>query len=210
MKTYILAAVAAAGCIAASPSFAQTTVNFDQSSDTSFYTTQGLVLNDFTILPDTFGGAVNVPSSPNYANVNSSGSTISFVDPTTGRATTSNGFGLTVAGLSASGGYFAGGTLTFLDAAGATLGTQFFAPVGPSEGRSPIEYSNIFSNISLSTFTRAENQNGPALFPIDNVTFSLNAAGAVPEPAAWALMILGVGMVGGSMRRRTMTVRYAR
>lgn len=29
------------------------------------------------------------------------------------------------------------------------------------------------------------------------------AAGAVPEPATWAMMILGMGAVGGSMRRRT-------
>ena len=27
-------------------------------------------------------------------------------------------------------------------------------------------------------------------------------AGAVPEPASWAMMIVGVGMVGGSLRRR--------
>ena len=29
------------------------------------------------------------------------------------------------------------------------------------------------------------------------------AAAAVPEPAAWSLMIAGVGLVGGAMRRRT-------
>jgi uncharacterized protein YhdP len=38
---------------------------------------------------------------------------------------------------------------------------------------------------------------------------TLNYA-AVPEPAAWAMMIAGFGFVGASMRRRrTMTVRYA-
>ena len=31
----------------------------------------------------------------------------------------------------------------------------------------------------------------------------LTAAGGVPEPATWALMILGMGAVGGAMRRRT-------
>lgn len=35
-------------------------------------------------------------------------------------------------------------------------------------------------------------------------------AGAVPEPATWALMIVGFGAVGGAMRRkRSATVRFA-
>lgn len=35
-------------------------------------------------------------------------------------------------------------------------------------------------------------------------------AGAVPEPSAWALMILGFGLVGAGMRRRgAVSVRYA-
>ncbi|WP_262408456.1 choice-of-anchor E domain-containing protein [Sphingomonas sp. JC676] len=43
--------------------------------------------------------------------------------------------------------------------------------------------------------------------------YTPNAAGAVPEPASWAMMMLGIGAVGGAMRRRrsavTTTVRYA-
>jgi PEP-CTERM motif len=42
----------------------------------------------------------------------------------------------------------------------------------------------------------------PAFFRLDNISVTaLN--GAVPEPATWAMMLLGFGMVGGSMRRRT-------
>ena len=37
-------------------------------------------------------------------------------------------------------------------------------------------------------------------FEFDNI-----AAGAVPEPATWAMLIAGFGMVGASMRRRKMT-----
>lgn len=36
-----------------------------------------------------------------------------------------------------------------------------------------------------------------------------NLAGAVPEPASWALMIGGFGMVGGALRRRKATVSFA-
>ncbi|WP_232474085.1 PEPxxWA-CTERM sorting domain-containing protein [Sphingomonas sp. MA1305] len=46
---------------------------------------------------------------------------------------------------------------------------------------------------------------------IDNLNLS-PATAAVPEPATWALMILGMGAVGFAMRRRktvNMTVRFA-
>jgi PEP-CTERM motif len=33
-------------------------------------------------------------------------------------------------------------------------------------------------------------------------------AGVVPEPANWALMIAGFGLVGGAMRRRSTSVRF--
>ncbi|WEK41795.1 MAG: FxDxF family PEP-CTERM protein [Candidatus Sphingomonas colombiensis] len=44
------------------------------------------------------------------------------------------------------------------------------------------------------------------------VSFTAGAIGAVPEPATWALMILGMGGVAGAMRHRrrtTATVRFA-
>lgn len=43
-------------------------------------------------------------------------------------------------------------------------------------------------------------------------TVSLSTTPAVPEPATWALMILGMGAVGFAMRRRkivNMTIRFA-
>lgn len=44
-----------------------------------------------------------------------------------------------------------------------------------------------------------------------NYTVGINADGAVPEPATWALMIVGFGTVGGAMRyrRRGVGVRFA-
>ncbi|UAK23702.1 PEPxxWA-CTERM sorting domain-containing protein [Sphingomonas nostoxanthinifaciens] len=60
---------------------------------------------------------------------------------------------------------------------------------------------------SLSVLAVETTGVGPAYdFAIDNVT----AAGAVPEPAAWALMLGGFGLVGTAMRRRQRTtVRFA-
>ena len=54
-------------------------------------------------------------------------------------------------------------------------------------------------------FSTGSNDNiGPLL---DNVSLSI---AAVPEPATWAMMIGGVGMAGGALRRRrSATVRFA-
>ena len=49
---------------------------------------------------------------------------------------------------------------------------------------------------------RINGQNGFSVF--DDVTY---ASGAIPEPAAWALMLAGFGLVGGAMRRRQTSVR---
>jgi hypothetical protein len=37
----------------------------------------------------------------------------------------------------------------------------------------------------------------------DNITFGSATAGGVPEPATWAMFIIGFGMVGAGLRRRT-------
>lgn len=43
-------------------------------------------------------------------------------------------------------------------------------------------------------------------FALDDISFTARATpGAVPEPAGWALMIGGFGIVGGTMRRRRAT-----
>ena len=47
---------------------------------------------------------------------------------------------------------------------------------------------------------------GESFYANRAAAFSLDAApsaGAVPEPATWAMMIIGFGGVGGAMRRRS-------
>jgi hypothetical protein len=40
----------------------------------------------------------------------------------------------------------------------------------------------------------------------DNFRFTAGDGGGVPEPATWAMMIAGFGLVGAASRRRTRTV----
>ncbi len=53
-------------------------------------------------------------------------------------------------------------------------------------------------------------------FPADSISLNgsisdinVRVSGAVPEPAAWAMMITGFGLVGGSLRRRRQTTKLA-
>lgn len=48
---------------------------------------------------------------------------------------------------------------------------------------------------------------GSEYLAFDNVRYDLSAA--VPEPAAWALMIGGFGLVGGALRRRASRIAFA-
>ena len=52
-----------------------------------------------------------------------------------------------------------------------------------------------------------------APYTIDRASFSYqlrDIAGAVPEPATWAMMIMGFGLIGGAMRQRKAKVSYRR
>ena len=60
--------------------------------------------------------------------------------------------------------------------------------------------------LNFFTGTGSADNVGPLL---DKVTLSI-ASGAVPEPAAWAMMLAGFGLVGTAMRRRQkMAVTFA-
>ena len=65
-----------------------------------------------------------------------------------------------------------------------------------------------FTGVARSvTFRGQANQ-----LALDDITFDLVAmpgAGAVPEPATWATMLIGFGLIGGAMRRRRMAALLA-
>ncbi|MBB4618208.1 PEPxxWA-CTERM sorting domain-containing protein [Sphingomonas abaci] len=65
------------------------------------------------------------------------------------------------------------------------------------------------SNVRLGMFANAYGWGGWELHS-RNASFSVaSTAAAVPEPATWALMAVGFGLLGATMRRRKTVVRYA-
>ena len=50
------------------------------------------------------------------------------------------------------------------------------------------------------------NLNGRYLFQVRDGNV---IPGGVPEPATWAMLILGMGIVGAAMRKRQAAVRYS-
>ncbi len=71
---------------------------------------------------------------------------------------------------------------------------------------SPTLYSATFNALSSGTIVRfsdvATNPTNGQDVVIDNVSVTGPAIAAVPEPASWALMIVGFGLVGVNARRR--------
>lgn len=84
-----------------------------------------------------------------------------------------------------------------LNIGGTTLGfTQYGGPdLFTLNGNTPV--------FNLGTFNLSSITSGAAQIRISAVT------AAVPEPATWAMMIGGFGIVGASMRRRKVAVRFA-
>ena len=106
--------------------------------------------------------------------------------------------------------YTAGGSQIY------TLQTLFGPPTGAFLESGSVHFlgfidvANPFSSVSFA----GVGANGDIL-AFDQMTIGdarqvVNPPGGVPEPATWAMMLLGIGLVGASMRRRQkVAVRYA-
>jgi hypothetical protein len=66
--------------------------------------------------------------------------------------------------------------------------------------RASMTFTAQSTSAILSFLAEGTPEGKPPFSLLDNVT--LTAAGAVPEPASWAMMIVGFGAVGTTMRRR--------
>lgn len=146
----------------------------------------------------------------------------SFLNLDLGRVATLVGFSLADRVTSGgNNGSFSGGTTDFTtqfslqgftDASFslASGAAQFFSkptPMTPTNFDS-FAFSGTLANFQSTQFVRytvvAANGVNPGL---SNISFS--AAGAVPEPASWAMLIAGFGLVGAAARRRRQTVVLA-
>ena len=84
-------------------------------------------------------------------------------------------------------------------------GSYYGNPNGGGNGGEKYAFFNFNSDVKFDHINLVENGGGG--FELDNVTFG--NTGAVPEPATWAMMIAGFGMIGFALRRRIGRIGYA-
>ncbi|WP_439547012.1 PEPxxWA-CTERM sorting domain-containing protein [Sandarakinorhabdus sp.] len=104
-----------------------------------------------------------------------------------------------------------GGSATLIGATGDTTGVNLNGGCGnclsPIFGRSPGPFDGfMFTGISGNTFVTLDGS-----YTVDRISLSSQVQtgfepGAVPEPASWAMMIAGFGLVGAMQRRRQRVV----
>lgn len=176
--------VAAAAATIASPALAVETLDFETTAGGGATVANTTVGNDFAALGLTFTGATyfqcggGCPSPANgifISGTNTNGSfTVNFLNA--------------ISNFSAVNVNFSAFTASAFDSGNNLLGTSsasnFLQAVSFNFGG--------ISSIQFSTTTQ---------FGVDNFQFTQNAA--VPEPATWAMMLIGFGAVGFAMRRRS-------
>ncbi len=83
--------------------------------------------------------------------------------------------------------------------------TGLFGTVGAMRWQSG-GFSFVGTGLDTIRLTATVEGNGGVFF--DNISVgALTPSGAVPEPAAWAMMIVGVGLTGATLRRRRTPAR---
>jgi len=198
--TAILAAASANAQVAytngpTSGAFAGWTINYGFAVSDSFTlgsttTITGFSFGGWTFPGDTIGSVDwGISSSPDYA--------------ITGTALLTKGAG----GVGAQGydvyDYSASvGSLTL------AAGTYWFALQNADAGNGDYVYWDINNGPSVAYENTIGNVNGYLQPGTNSTAFTLYTSQA-PEPASWALMLGGFGLVGGAMRRRRTSLTFA-
>ena len=124
-------------------------------------------------------GGDTTPGGKTYLSLNGGTVKFTFADP-----------------IQAFGAYFTGPQLeglklTFSDGTSQTIGVPGFF------GADFVGFTDFGKSISQVTFDASHDT-----MAMDDITFSLASVSGVPEPAAWATMIAGFGLVGATLRGR--------
>ena len=184
----------AAICLAfaATPALASTTIDFETTAGGSATVAGNSVGSDYTSLGLTFtdalyfqcGGGCPTPSNGHF---------ISGTNTTSGFSVVVNG---TTDLFSFENVSFSSGTAQAFDLFGTLLETINF---------SAYPGTNSFSATGIHSITFAPSQSG---FGVDNFVFGA-VNGGVPEPATWAMMLIGFAGIGYAMRRQPRAVAKA-
>lgn len=164
------------------------------------------------------GGIEHVGTTYTQDGVDFTGSNLALVDTSFWGSQNSllddvfGGFiGAQFAATGAVGFYFASGygdgnliELSFLNGATTLFSTQTTG--GGVE--TAFSFFGIDGIGSITGFRLDSSVDGSGFSSLGTISF-VGGAGAVPEPSAWALLILGFGAVGAGMRRRKPAVSYA-
>ena len=221
MNRLFVAAVAAT--VAAVPAGAATTITFTNAGNIDQVLGNNLVESGFRINADQCAGSncFTVRAAPT-AGTGSSGKVLEAyafnpaitISQVGGGAFTLQSFALTGVELPSafSSNFDVLFGFNYADGTSAVLATSIDANY--SNPLSVLIQSQIagYTTKALTSFyVKADyDSQAGAKLQLDNITVtSLNAAGAVPEPATWAMMIGGFGLMGASLRRRRVSVRFA-
>jgi hypothetical protein len=192
--TSVAAAIAAAVSVSAAHA---TTIDFETNAPDDFIQTSPLT-NFYSGLGVTFagvdgnGGSILDQASNFGINAHSGSDFLAFnINVGTGDAEAVN-FTTPVTNFSIFVGDGTGATYTAsaFDANGTLLGSSSVSPGGGVYGELVISSPNI-SQVVFS---------GPGFFVADDLSF--NTSGGVPEPALWAMMLVGFGSAGALIRSR--------
>ncbi len=105
-------------------------------------------------------------------------------------------------------------TLDIRAANEASVGATFYAMIiaigNPTDTRTfkltsewqTVDISTAFPIYSVAFFTDTYNTPNGAAFMLDNLAYTAETSGLVPEPSTWALMLVGFGGIGAGLRRR--------
>jgi len=192
---WLLRFAPAALLVCATPALS-TTINFDgQALDSavgSTYAADGVTFSNAKFaatygLPGTTGLGGVYSDSGNYYSFGLADAVAGVFSPTI------NYLSFTVSDVGA-----AGVRLEAFDALGAMLG--FASAFGTGLGKGNVDFVSIAADGIAAFKIYQPNYDNMDGMIVDNMTFT--AASEAPEPATWAMMVGGFGLLGAAMRRR--------